>query len=213
MDTSRAETASSRAYDHLKKAILSGELPGRTFLTEVGVAQELEISRTPVREALLRLRAEGLVELFPKKGALVLPVSVSEMRDVFEARQLIEEWAAGRAWATRHTLVAPLRAIVDTMVAERKAGNSSAFAEADRKFHELIVEAAGNAVIARQYCHLRDKQLIIVAAQMRADNARMASAERGHRELVDLMESGTKAQFVRAARDHVDEAAARAAGR
>ena len=83
-------SASDKAYEHVKAGILSGDIAPSTFLTEGQLADEVGISRTPVREALLRLQAEGMVELFPKKGALVVAPTPQETREVFEARALIE---------------------------------------------------------------------------------------------------------------------------
>src|SRR5689334_12094323 len=77
-----------------------------------------------VREALLRLEAEGLVRLYPKKGALVVPVSAQEAHDVVEARALIEEWAAERAWARRDEIVPRLEPLLEEM---RRARAAEAF--------------------------------------------------------------------------------------
>src|SRR5918912_405073 len=91
MDT---ETATDRAYRHVKDAILSRAYPGGRLLTEGEIASAVGVSRTPVREALLRLEGEGLLSLYPKRGALVLPVSAQEVHDVLEARELVEIHAA-----------------------------------------------------------------------------------------------------------------------
>ncbi|WP_186526279.1 GntR family transcriptional regulator [Leekyejoonella antrihumi] len=195
--------ASERAYSHIKAAILSGALAGGTFVTEGALAEEIGISRTPVREALLRLQVEDMVELYPKKGALVVPVTARETREVFEARVLIEEWAATHAWPRRAELGPRLHQLLDDMTAARRIKDAAAFSAADRAFHEVIVEAAGNSVITRQYRHLRDRQLCIVASVMRTDEARMTRAVVGHKELLALLEHGTRAEFTRAAREHV----------
>lgn len=199
-------SASDKAYEHVKGGILAGDIPPSTFLTEGQLAEELGISRTPVREALLRLQAEGMVELFPKKGALVTAPTARETREVFEARALIEEWAAGQMWSRRADAIPALRARLDEMAAALKADDVSSFSAADRAFHEVIVEAAGNSVIARQYCHLRDRQIVIVAGNLRGDKPRMTNSLRQHRELLRLLESGTKAQFVHGCRQHVSYA-------
>lgn len=196
-------SASDTAYEHVKSGILAGDIPPSTFLTEGQLAEEIGISRTPVREALLRLQAEGMVELFPKKGALVTAPTARETREVFEARSLIEEWAAAQMWSRRSDAIPALRARLDEMAAALKADDVSSFSAADRAFHEVVVEAAGNSVIARQYSHLRDRQIVIVAGNLRGDKPRMTNSLRQHRELLRLLESGTKAQFVHACREHV----------
>lgn len=196
-------SASDKAYQHVKDGILVGDIRPSTFLTEGQLAEEVGISRTPVREALLRLQAEGMVELFPKKGALVVAPTPQEMREVFEARSLIEEWAAARMWARREDAIPALRERLDEMSAAMKIDDAGAFSAADRAFHEVIVESAGNSVIARQYTHLRDRQIVIVAGNLRGDKPRMTKSMRQHRELLRLLESGTKSQFVHACSEHV----------
>ncbi|GAB3491536.1 GntR family transcriptional regulator [Flexivirga sp.] len=199
-------SASDKAYEFVKTGILAGDLAPSTFLTEGQLAEEIGISRTPVREALLRLQAEGMVELFPKKGALVVPATPQEARETFEARSLIEEWAAGRVWPRRAETIPTLQEKLEEMVAAMRADDIGTFSAADRAFHEVVVEAAGNSVIARQYRHLRDRQIVIVAGSMRADRSRMANSVKQHRELLQLLETGSRASFVRACRDHVAEA-------
>ncbi|MBB2892975.1 GntR family transcriptional regulator [Flexivirga oryzae] len=199
-------SASDKAYEHVKGGILAGDVLPNTFLTEGQLAEQIGISRTPVREALLRLQAEGMVELFPKKGALVSAPTPRETREVFEARALIEEWAASQMWARRAEAAPALHAKLDQMSAALKDDDVSTFSAADRAFHEVIVEAAGNSVITRQYRHLRDRQIVIVAGNLRGDKPRMTLSLRQHRELLRLLESGTKAQFVHACREHVNYA-------
>ncbi|AKU18092.1 GntR family transcriptional regulator [Luteipulveratus mongoliensis] len=204
--TTRPSPASDRAYDHVKRAILVGELPGGELFTEGHIAAQVGISRTPVREALLRLQAEGLVALYPKRGALVVPVTPREAHEVLEARLVIEEWAAGRAWAARAELVGDLKQRLEAMQEAKAADDVAAFSEADRVFHAVIVEAAGNTVMARQYGMLRDRQMCILADGIRASASRMAHAITAHRKLIRLLEQGTKAEFVRESRAHVEDA-------
>ena len=80
-------SAKDRAYRHTKARILDGSLPGGDLITEGQVADTLAMSRTPVREAFLRLEAEGLLRLFPKRGALVVAVSPHEVEAVLDLRR------------------------------------------------------------------------------------------------------------------------------
>src|SRR5262245_17201456 len=89
--------AAQRVYAHVKERLLDGRFAGGTLLSENDVAQSLGLSRTPVRQAFARLQAEGLLELYPKRGALVVPITPSEADDVFEARLLLEPHCAARA--------------------------------------------------------------------------------------------------------------------
>lgn len=207
-----AGSAADRAYGHLKQAILDGTHSGGDFLTEGEVAEAVGVSRTPVREALLRLEVEGLVRLYPKKGALVVPVSAQEAQDVVQARALIEEWAAVQVWPRRRDLLPDLEVLLQDMRTARRANALVAFAEADRTFHERIVAAAGNAILTRQYRSLRERQLCITNAVMRVSEGRMDKAIHGHQHLVDLLTSGTKAAFLAETRAHLQVAHEQAGG-
>ena len=79
------DTASSRVYAQVKHGILDRSLAGGQLLTEGEIADLVGVSRTPVREGLLQLQAEGLVHLIPKRGALVVPVSPAEVADKVKA--------------------------------------------------------------------------------------------------------------------------------
>ncbi|MGZ4653823.1 GntR family transcriptional regulator [Oryzihumus sp.] len=205
MDTSSGmPSASERTYAHLKRSILDGTHAGGVLVTEGEVAEAVGVSRTPVREALLRLEAEGLVRLYPKKGALVIPVSAQEARDVVEARELIEQWAADRVWARRKEVLDDLATLLEQMRDARRRGAVAEFSEADRAFHERIVAGAGNAVLTRQYRSLRERQMCLTSTAMRVADGRMDKAVQGHRQLLELLRSGTKAAFLAATRDHLE---------
>lgn len=208
----RLRSAATRVYAWVKEAILDGRLPGGTIVTEGEIADELDVSRTPVREALLRLEVEALVRLYPKKGALVVPVTAQEAHDVVEARALIEEWAAGRVWERRRELGPLLQPHLAAMRQARRDGDVRGFSESDRGFHEQVVAAAGNDILTRQYRLLRERQLCIARKVRQASAARMDRAIRAHQELADLLDHGTKAAFLAATRAHLQVARGHAAG-
>ena len=93
MPRTTSASATEQAYRHVKSRVLDGSLPGGSMTSEGEIAEQLGVSRTPVREAFLRLEAEGLLRLYPKRGALVVPVAPGEADDVLAARLLVE---AGR---------------------------------------------------------------------------------------------------------------------
>jgi DNA-binding GntR family transcriptional regulator len=82
-------TATERAYAFAKQRILDGRFAGGELISEGDVAAGVNLSRTPVREAFLRLESEGLLKLFPKRGALVVPVSAAEVEHVMETRLVV----------------------------------------------------------------------------------------------------------------------------
>lgn len=204
--STRSPSAAERVYEHVKAGILDGDLAPGSLLTEGDIADEVGVSRTPVREALLRLEVEGLMALYPKKGALVVPVTTDEARDVVEARTVIEVWAAGRVWPRRHELAQELAPHLQDMKDSRDRGEITAFSIADRAFHEVIVAAAGNAILTKQYRSLRERQLCITTTAMRVSGPRMRQAIREHAALVDGLAHGTKAQFLSRTREHLEVA-------
>src|ERR1700761_6929929 len=89
-------SAADRAYVHTKERILDGAYAQGRLLGEGEVSDSVGVSRTPVREAFLRLEAEGLLQLYPKRGALVVPISAADVEDVMETRLVIERFAIRR---------------------------------------------------------------------------------------------------------------------
>ena len=201
-------SAADRVYAQVKRDILGGGLPGGSLVTEGGLAEVAGVSRTPVREALLRLEGEGLVRLYPKKGALVVPPSVDDARDVLEARVVIEEWAARAVWSRRADLFPALEAELEGMRATRTSGDVERLVEHDRRFHEVLVTAAGNAVLTRTYQGLRDRQLTILAAQFRRDGDRIDRAVTNHVRLLEILRTGTVEELVAETHTHVHDAVA-----
>ena len=135
---------------------------------------------TPVSEAVLRLEVEGLVRLYPKKGAMIVPVSAQEAQDVVEARAVIEQWAASRMWPHRKEVLGDLGELLALIRATRKVGAVEDFVAADRTFHERIVAAAGNAILTRHYHSLGERQLCISHHHMRGLDARWDQARSPH---------------------------------
>lgn len=185
----RGRSAAQQAYDYVKARLLDGRFAGGTLLSENEIAQRLNVSRTPVRQAFVQLEAEGLLELYPRRGALVVPISASEAEDVLEARLLIEQHAARRAAGAGPGLAARLL----ELVAEQEAtldSDGAGFAWADRAFHREIVEAGGNRLLTRQYDALRDRHQRIAAVTLARDPSRIERFIAEHREIAAAFEAG-----------------------
>lgn len=199
--------AAERVYAYVKAAILDRVYPGNELLTEGELATAVGVSRTPVREALLRLEESGLVKLYPKKGALVLPVLAQEVNDVLEARELIETHAAAKVWPRRKQLAEKLVPLVQEMRKHRKAGDAKSFLEADRAFHEAIVGAAGNQILAKLYNSLRDRQVRMGVPGIEMQPARMDKSIAAHQEMIDALGSNSVKRFRELVIDHIHVAA------
>src|SRR3954468_5706879 len=202
-DAHMAESASERAYRHVKDRVLTGKLPGGELISEGEIAEALGMSRTPVRGAFQQLESEGLLKLYPKKGALVVPVSARELEDVIETRWVIERYAIERAIGDPGDLGARLAKSADRQA--RLKG--SEFVEADRAFHRSLVESTGNTILLGLYDSLRDRQRRMARATMRdADRAPRTSAE--HRAIADAIAARDRDAALAALRAHLDAALA-----
>jgi DNA-binding GntR family transcriptional regulator len=182
--------AAERVYAHVKEAVLDRRYQGGTLLSEGELAVAVGVSRTPVREALLRLEAEGLLKLYPKKGALVLPVSAQEIADVVETRLLVERHAVTKVVPATDLLLARLQELLEQQEDHAAAGDLAAFARADRCFHAEIVRSAGNGILSHLYDQLRDRQLRMGVATMHADPGRIAKNITEHTDILRALRSG-----------------------
>lgn len=174
-----AYNAAERAYEHVKARILTGELDGH-MLSEGVFATELGVSRTPVREAFLRLQVEGLMRLYPKRGALVVPVGPHESREVLAARRVVECASVKEAIGDPDLP----DTLADLLEQQRKAAGTPRFGELDAAFHTALVEAAGNSLLSGFYQGLRDRQIRLIATAVRTAQERSDEILGQHAEIV-----------------------------
>ncbi|REK89217.1 GntR family transcriptional regulator [Streptomyces inhibens] len=195
--------AAERVYAHIKEAVLQRRYEGGMLLTEGELADAVGVSRTPVREALLRLEVEGLIKLYPKKGAMVLPVSAQEIADVVETRLLVEKHAAAKAVPASGSLISELTELLETMQEQAASGDLAAVSVTDRAFHAAIVRSAGNQILDRLYEQLRDRQLRMGVAVMHAHPDRIAKNITEHAEILEALRAGDPEAATDAVHRHV----------
>ena len=186
-----AAGASERVYRWTKERILDGRFEGGRLISEGEVADEVRLSRTPVREAFLRLSSEGFLRLYPKRGALVVPVSASEAAEVAEARIFLERYAASKVIGSGNQadVGARMRVVLDKQRA--LSPDDPAFTALDRDFHATLVNAAGNTLFDEFYSRLRDRQVRFVHAALRGANpSRARTILEEHTRICDLLEAG-----------------------
>ncbi|MCX5377308.1 GntR family transcriptional regulator [Streptomyces sp. NBC_00091] len=211
----RAATAADRVYQHVKQGVLDRRYEGGILLTEGELAEAVGVSRTPVREALLRLETEGLLRLYPKKGALVLPVSAQEIADVVETRLLVEEFTVRRAVPAPPALLERLTELLEELRRYAAQGDLAAMTTADRCFHAEIVRNAGNEILSRLYDQLRDRQLRMGVALLHGHPDRVERTLAEHTEILDALRAGDREAAAAAVRGHIGrvEALVRGTGR
>lgn len=181
-------------YRTLKHSILSNEFyPGYQAL-EPELAKHLGVSRTPVREALIRLENERLIELIPRRGMRVVPLVPSDMREIYQVLTSLE--ASAIEALTRRGLdgagEALLERDIDAMHQALDLDDLSAWAEADERFHQHLVEFSGNARLASIVSSLRDqcRRAQSVTLKLRP---RPADSVHHCRELLSLIRQGKAA--------------------
>lgn len=200
-------SSSQRAYQATKDRILSGGIRGGQLLSEVEVANELGVSRTPVHEAFLRLAAEDLLELLPRRGAVVVPVPPQEATDLLEMRLALETAAVRRLCRTPEAVDALFTGLNDLVDEQRRLADTNdtrAFAAADDAFHRRIVEVAGNPIGQRFYGSLSDRQRRMMADAARSDSTRLEALIGEHAGLAAAIERRDVEEFESALLSHLE---------
>jgi DNA-binding GntR family transcriptional regulator len=195
------------AHEQIRRRILDNVWPPGHRALEQEVALALGMSRTPVREALVRLQAEGLVEVVPRHGMRVLPVSPTDMREIYEVLTALECMACELLARRRPdaATLAPLDAASAAMDRALAADDLDAWARADEQFHAELVAAAGN----------RHLQAMVMNLWDRAHRARMFSlrlrpkpvnSTREHAALVERLRAGDAEGAAQVNRQHRERA-------
>ena len=190
-------------YSALRERILSGDLPRGTKLRQASLADELGVSRTPLREALRRLSTEGLVEFSPNRGATVSELDFGDMRHAWSARVALEPGAARLAAERRDP--AAISAMRGAIAAQRAAGGDPSDSyDVNRGFHLALVAGAGNAYLSRFAEMLWAPQLGVLIYAMQADDpVQVLSWADEHEQIVNAVEAGDADLAERLAREHV----------
>lgn len=200
--------AAEVAYRYVKGLILDDRLPGGSMITEGELAGQLALSRTPVREAFLRLEAEGWLRLYPKRGAVVVPIAAGEAHAVIDARLLLEVHAVEslRGPDERSRLCAVLESSIARQGEALDAGDLDGYARDDTAFHLAIVAAGGNALLTSFSVSLRERQQRMGARSLWRDVDRARAFVLGHCELAALIRAGDTSGFAAALRGHLRDA-------
>ena len=169
----RPEPARQRVYDYVRHGILHGSLAGGSFLEEEQVSLAVGVSRTPVREAFQQLHSERVIDLLPRRGAQVRAVTVQDLVDVYDARLMMEAHALRALCAAR---LPPPAAMHEAAAVMRRlpAADVIGHTQANTRFHQSLVAAAGNRVIAELYGALEFRQERVAIASVTLEPGRHA---------------------------------------
>lgn len=178
-------TAHQYVCEHLRYAILSGALPGGTRLVQADLAQQLQVSTTPVREALRDLASEGLVAFDPHRGAVVHRPSVAELREVYELRRVLEPLAILKAadLITAEELGEAAQLQEQMEVVQDPAD----WAQLNWQFHAVLLRAANSPRLITMVKSLQDAAAIYVAHSLSFDRERIRHGNREHRMILTAL--------------------------
>ncbi|TYB90154.1 GntR family transcriptional regulator [Oceaniovalibus sp. ACAM 378] len=192
------------AYERLCEDIRSGALKPGARLTETEIAKRLAISRTPVREAIRRLEADGLVTHLPRTGAVVRKLDYSEIMELYEMRTVLEGTAARlAARAASPVELEELQAINEEMGAA--TGDSAALVRLNRQFHARLFDAARNRFLLKSMASVETTLLILGPSSMESPE-RVQEALVEHRALLDALFIRDPVAAETAMRQHMEHA-------
>ncbi len=179
-------TLRERALHALRNAILSGALSPGSRLNEVALADELALSRGPLREALRELASESLVETVPYRGTFVARLTERDVEEVFSMRTVLETFAFKLAWPRRtREFGAELEARHDRLLRTVAAGDFTGAIEAELALHDVVYAWADHAILLQSWTSLRNRLQLYFAAHQRA-HGRAGPARDGDARYVEL---------------------------
>ena len=194
-----------QVYSRIKQEILTGNISPGSQVLEGRLAKQINVSRTPVREALHVLEMEGFLESFPRVGYRVRKISYQEGMEIFEIRAVLEPLAARKAIESKDQDY--LDALEQNLIQTEVAANQdelAAFLQYDTEFEEIFVKSSGMQTLLSVWGGLRQKLSIYRMHAHNALDARYKSLE-GHRHIFERLKTRDSDGVERAIRDHLED--------
>ena len=202
--TIKRPTLAVQLVEQLRQLIFDGDLEPGSRLQEEELSQRFGVSRTPLREALKLLTAEGLITFQPNRGATVTQLSLTELAETFPVMGVLEA-LAGELAATHasDTDLIELRQLHDEIVHQYEKQNLKSYFAANQRFHERLVEAAHNDTLASHYHQLAGR---VRRARYRANLSleRWAQSVDEHEQIIAALEDRDGLALSRILRAHID---------
>lgn len=191
-------------FQTLRQSILHGELKPGERLMEIHLAERLGVSRTPIREAIRKLELEGLVEMIPRRGAVVASITEKDLKDVLEVRRTLEI-LAGEVACERITpeLLEELKRAEEEFSNLKETEDVNRLAAADVRFHEIIYMATGNDRLIYILNNLRE-QMYRYRLEYLKDRTSRERLDKEHQEIYLGIKNGDKKAVSQAICIHID---------
>jgi DNA-binding GntR family transcriptional regulator len=195
----------SQVYEKVKQMILSGNIPPGSQLLEGRLAKQLEVSRTPVREALHVLEMEGFLESFPRIGYRVRQITWEEVIEINEIRAVLEPLAARKAIESQDQgYIELLEEAVKQSEATADQAQLNAFFQYDATFDEIIVKASGMKTLFDIWPALRQRMSLYKMRAQTSLESRSRSIK-GHRLIIERLKARDKGGVKTAIRKHLED--------
>jgi len=193
------------AHQCIKTLILSGGLDSGDMLDIEWLVSELGVSRTPIREALLRLEQEGLVETIPYKGTFVLDVSEKDVEEIYQVRETLESLAVRLAMPViPDEELKGMQALLASVGEEMERGDFERYFQSDTDFHALIVRHCGNKLLQQVLGTLTDRISFLRAfSRTRASHHQMRQSFQEHCLILDALMERDVAKIERLMAEHI----------
>ncbi len=195
---------SEKAYSLIKEKVVTLELPPSAVIDEQLLMEELDLGRTPIREALQRLDAEGLVNVVPRRGTFVSDISITDLQKIFELRIVLEGLCA-RLAAERITRdeLEKIKLVLSDLD-DVHNGNSVALMIIDKRFHRLLYRAADNEFLTEVSDRLYDQSLRLwYLVLARLDDVRHSIEQ--HHEILNALAEGDQDRAELLVQSHIIE--------
>ena len=195
-------------FESLVSAIVAERIPAGTRLIEAEIARQLRVSKTPIREAMIRLGRMGLVVYRPRRGTFVAEIGADNVRDIFVLRHLIEGHVTAEA-AKRVTdaELAELARIVDDMASAVQRADAHSTSDLDIAFHERIYELSESLIFLNVWSTIRDRVRLwhrIAGRITRQQLPTGLTSDRLHQEILDALRLRSPRRAEDAARTHIE---------
>ena len=185
-------TLREKVYDQLRELIIYGDLKPGEYLTERALAEKMQVSRTPIRSAIERIEADGLVSYTPNRGMIIAEVSINKVVDFFELRSIIESHVV-RKLASRSKSSEDFKWLQDNLESQKvfvEQKDYISFTKADSEFHRKLVQTYGNGEMIQIMEKLQDRLFQLALNVLKKDNERICASYEDHRSILNYIMEG-----------------------
>lgn len=202
MKTAEKDSLSVRAYEEIKKMILSGELKQGQAVSINAMAEQLQISRTPVTNACQKLEYEKLLTIVPKQGVIINTISIEDACGIYELRAAIESYNAKRVMdmMTDEDIIV-LKESIKKQTAEVEAGSTHGFMDEDHYFHRYILSKNMNHELLSVINQLYDRAYMLGIKN--SLSARLNESIEEHKQIVAALEKRDRQAFADAIEENI----------